>query len=78
MPGRPQAGGPGEEEAEGKDAGGRGEKEPGAWGGGGRSNIVAGAHQVLAVSPNKKEESATLGWGVGVGREGGSHRLLQP
>lgn len=43
-------------------AGGEGERgEPGAWGEGGRNNIVARAHQVLAVSPNKKEESATLG-----------------
>ena len=46
--------------------------EPGAWGEGGRNNIVARAHQVLAVSPNKKEESATLGrGGAGRGRGGG-------
>lgn len=53
---------------------GRGRGEPGAWGGGrgGRSNIVAGAHQVLAVSLNKKESQQL--WGV----EAGSHRLLQP
>ena len=44
--------------------------EPGAWREGGRNNIVAGAHQVLAVSPNKKEESATLG--VGGGGEAGA------
>ena len=45
--------------------------EPGAWGEGGRNNIVARAHQVLAVSPNKKEESATLGrGGAGRGRGG--------
>lgn len=66
------------EEAEGDAAGGWGggeRREPGAWGEGGRNNIVVRAHQVLAVSPNKKEESASLG---GWGRGGGSHRLLQP
>lgn len=76
--GHRQERGLGKEEAEGKAAGGwgRGERgEPGAWGEGGRNNIVAGAHQVLAVSPNKKEESATLGGG---GREPPPAPALQP
>lgn len=33
---------------------------------------------MLAVSPNKKEESATLGGGGWRGGEGRSHSLLQP
>lgn len=65
--------GQGKEEAEGRlPQAGRGRGEPGAWGGGGRSNIVAGAHQVLAVSLNKKKSQQL--WGV----EAGSHSLLQP